>query len=143
LSVIAGQIGAGQTAAALTIAELTGTADVWTNYVELFPSSRIVCSYNLPLGSAVTSLALQTNYRGPDRPTQIWTFEVLDTTTGAWTLVGDNAFAAEWVWTKHTFTMPTPLARFFSSSGTLQVRYGTASNVDASDLDQLLITGTR
>ena len=47
-----------------------------------------------------------------------------------------------WVWTKNTFTLPAPLARFFSS-GTLQIRYGTTSNADASDIDQLLITGTR
>ena len=68
---------------------------------------------------------------------------MLDTTTGAWTLLGDNSFAAGWIWTKHTFTLPTPYARFFSSSGTLQIRYGTTSAVDASDVDQLLITGTR
>ena len=36
--------------------------------------------------------------------------------------------------------MPAPLARFFSS-GTLQLRYGTSSNVDASDIDQLVISG--
>ena len=48
-----GQIGPGQTAAALTVAELTGTTDMWTNYVEVFPSSRIVCNYVLPAGSAV------------------------------------------------------------------------------------------
>ena len=143
LSVVAGQIGDGQTAAALTVAELTGTTDTWDDYVELSPSSRIVCSYNLPAGSAVTSLALQTNFRGPSQTTQVWTYEVLDTTTGAWTLLGDNSFAAGWIWTKHTFTLPTPYARFFSSSGTLQIRYGTTSAVDASDVDQLLITGTR
>jgi hypothetical protein len=65
LSVVAGQIGDGQTASALTVAELTGTVDTWDDYVELSPSSRIVCSYTLPAGSAVTSLALQTNFRGP------------------------------------------------------------------------------
>ena len=68
---------------------------------------------------------------------------MLDTTTGAWTLLGDNAFAGGWVWTKHTFTLPAPLARFFSSGTTLQIRYGTTSSVDASDIDQLLVTGTR
>jgi hypothetical protein len=70
-------------AAALTVAELTGTTDTWDDYVELSPSSRIVCSYSLPAGSAVTSLALQTNFRGPSQTRQVWTYEVLDTTTGA------------------------------------------------------------
>lgn len=44
LSVVAGQIGAGQTAAALTTAELTGTTDIWVDYVELSPASMIVCN---------------------------------------------------------------------------------------------------
>ena len=57
--------------------------------------------------------------------------------------LGDNAFAGDWVWTKHTFTLPVPLARFFASGTTLQIRYGTDSNADASDIDQLLVTGTR
>ena len=139
----AGQIGAGQTPAALTTAELTGTTDVWTNYVEVFPSSRMVCTYALPSGSAATAVALQVNYRGPTKATQLWTFEALDNTTGSWVSLGDNAFAVSWVWTKQTFALPAPLARFFSSSGVLQIRYGTTSNVDASDIDQLLITGTR
>jgi hypothetical protein len=143
ISVTAGQIGPGQTASALTTAELTGTTDMWTNYVEVFPSSRIVCSYVLPSGSAVTSLALQVNYRGPTKATQLWTFEAFDNGTGTWVALGDNAFAGDWVWTKQTFTLPAPVARFFSSGGELQIRYGTSSNADASDLDQLLITGTR
>ena len=37
---------------------------------------------------------------------------------------------------------PVPTARFFSPAGLLQIRYGTDSNADASDLDQLLIRGT-
>ena len=86
---------------------------------------------------------MQTNFRGPSQAHQVWTYEVLDTTTGAWTLLGDNSFASGWIWTMHTFTLPTPYTRFFSSAGTLQIRYGTTSAVDASDVDQLLITGTR
>ena len=81
------------------------------------------------------------NYRGPSKTSQLWTFEVLDSSTGTWTSLGDNAFAAGWIWTENTFTIPAPATRFFSS-GTLQIRYGTASTVDASDIDQLIITGT-
>jgi hypothetical protein len=145
LSVTAGQIGDGQTASNLATAQLTGTTDVWDDYVELSPASQIVCNYPLPSGitaSSVSSLALQVNYRGPDRGSQLWTFEVRDNTTGTWTSLGDNTFAAVWVWTTHTFTLPAPLARYFSSSGTLQIRYGTTSSFDASDVDELLMTGT-
>src|SRR5204862_6022134 len=116
----------------------------WADYVELSPASRIVCNYVLPSGvgaSGVTSLSLDVNYRGPSKDSMTWTFEALDTTTGTWVLLGDNAFATGWVWTKTTFTLPGPMARFFSS-GTLQIRYGTTSSADASDLDQLIVTGT-
>src|SRR5204862_7410186 len=116
----------------------------WADYVELSPASRIVCNYVLPSGvgaSGVTSLSLDVNYRGPSKDSMTWTFEALDTTTGTWVLLGDNAFATGWVWTKTTFTLPGPMARFFSS-GTLQIRYRTTSSADASDLDQLIVTGT-
>ena len=145
LSVVNGQTG-GQPASVLTTAELTGEMEGWDNYVELLAGSRIVCNYVLPSGTAagaVTSLALQVNYRGQTLAFQTWTFEVLDTGTGSWVSLGDNAFAGDWVWSKHTFTLPAPLARFFASGTTLQIRYGTNSNADASDIDQLLVTGTR
>lgn len=145
LAVAAGQIGPGQTAAALTTAELTGTEDVWDNYVELFPSSRIVCRYDLPSGvtpARVTSLSLQVNYRGPRIAFQVWTFEAFDTGTGAWVQIGDNGFAPSWVWTPATFPMPAPLARFFSGNS-LQARFGTGSNFDAANIDQMIVTGLR
>src|SRR6185436_2400985 len=118
--------------------------DVWTNYVELEPATHIVCNYNLPSGiaaGAITSLALDVNYRGPSLTTQLWTFQVLDPTTGAWVSLGNNSFATGWVWTKTTFAFPSPPARFFSPAGLLQIRYGTDSSADASDVDQMLIRG--
>ena len=118
---------------------------MWTDYVEVSPASQIVCSYELPAGvapSALTSLALDVNYRGPDKATMTWTFEVLDNTTGTWTALGDNSFAGVWVWTPQVFALPAPFDRFFSGS-TLQIRYGTTSDFDASALDQLLITAGR
>jgi hypothetical protein len=129
----------------LATAELTGTTDMWTDYVELSPGTQIVCNYVLPSGvsaAAVSSMALQVNFRGPGKATQLWTWEVRDTTTGNWVPVGDNGFAGDWVWTKNGFAFPAPLGRTFSGT-TLQIRYGTTSTVDASDVDQMLITGTR
>jgi cysteinyl-tRNA synthetase len=140
-----GQIGAGQSVATLATAELTGTNDVWTNYVELAPATHIVCNYNLPAGvgaNTVAALALDVNYRGPTAGWQLWTFQVLDTVTGSWVSLGDNTFATGWVWTKQTLTFPAPASRFFSASGLLQIRYGTDSSADASTLDQMLVRGT-
>jgi len=144
LTVATGSIGPGQTAAALTTAELTGTQDIWANYVEVFPSSSIICRYDLPAGvsaATLSALALRVNYRGPNRTFQTWTFEAFDATAGVWVPLGDNTFAATWVWTATTFNLPSPLSRFVSGSS-LQIRYGTTSNVDASDIDQLLMSAT-
>ena len=41
-------------------------------------------------------MALQVNYRGPSKASQLWTFDVRDTATGAWVSLGDNAFATSW-----------------------------------------------
>ncbi|HXU05126.1 MAG TPA: alkaline phosphatase family protein, partial [Polyangia bacterium] len=101
-------------------------------------------NYSLPSGvsaGAVMSMALQVNYFGPDQASQPWTFEVRDTTTGTWVLLGDNAFAADWFWTKHTFVFPGSLARYFAG-GLLQIRYAATSGSGASDIDQMLITAT-
>src|SRR6185436_13054579 len=52
----------------LATAELTGSSDGWTSYVELGPAAHIVCNYNLPAGIAagtLTSLSLDVNYMGP------------------------------------------------------------------------------
>ena len=78
--------------------------------------SRIVCSYNLSSGSAERRSPSRRTTGGPIRTEQLWTFEVYDNTTGQWTLLGDNTFAPDWVWAKHTFTLPVPYARFFSSN---------------------------
>jgi len=140
-----GQIGGGQSVATLATAELAGTTDVWINYVELEPATHIVCNYNLPAGvaaGAVTALSLDVSYRGPTLGSQLWTFEVRDVATGTWVPIGNNGFAGSWVWTKTTFAFPAPLARFFSAAGQLQIRYGTDSNADASNVDQMFIRGT-
>src|SRR5262245_37553997 len=144
-SLASGPIKSGQSVSTLATAERTGTSDGWTTYVELSGGTHIVCNYNLPDGiaaSTITSLSLDVNYFGKAIAEQTWTFEVRDAATGAWVSLGDNAFAADWYWTKHTFTFPAPLARYFSSSGLLQIRYGSDSTADDSDLDQMLIRGT-
>jgi hypothetical protein len=67
-----------------------------------------------------------------------WTFEARDATNGTWIAVGDNAFAQDWTWSRTTVALPLPASRFFSGSS-LQLRYQTQSNVDASDVDQLVV----
>src|SRR5262245_34654831 len=51
-SLASGQIGHGQSVLSLATAELSGTTDVWTNYVELEPANHIVGNFYLPAGVA-------------------------------------------------------------------------------------------
>jgi hypothetical protein len=141
LQVNAGSIGSGQTAANLATKQLSGTQDVWKNYVEFSPGASVTCTFSLPAGTSaasIESLAVQVNYRGATKATQRWTFEAWDASSSTWVYVGDNAFAADWKWSSATLNLPTPSPRFFSS-GSAQIRYKTTSKVDASDVDQLVL----
>ena len=146
LSVVAGQIGPGQSASALTVAELTGTTGrrgpTTSRCSRRRASSATTCCRRARAPARVTALALDVNYRGPSKTTMTWTFEVLDSShRRRGRCSATTRSPPSWVWTKNTFTLPAPLARFFSG-GTLQIRYGTTSSADASDIDQLLIRAT-
>jgi hypothetical protein len=144
LHVLSGRIGSGQTATALGTAELSGTQDVWDDYVEFSPATSAVCSFSLPSTvsvAAISALSLGVNYRGPQKSDMVWTFAAWDAVAGAWVNVADNSFASDWIWSAATPPLPAPAARFFAN-GVLQVRYATTSSYDASDLDQLVVNVT-
>jgi cysteinyl-tRNA synthetase len=142
LTFTAGHGGGGQTAANLATAQLTGTKDVWNDYVEFSSGSDATCTFALPAGtpaSAVSALTVVTNYRGPAKSAMLWQFDAWDYAANAWVNVGDNGFAADWVWTAGKLALPSPVTRFVSGAGQLKVRYHTSSTNDASDLDQLVL----
>src|SRR5262245_1392903 len=141
LAVTRGSIGSGQTAANLATRQLSGTQDVWNDYVEFSPNTSATCTYALPTGTSaadIASLPLQINYRGPTKANMRWTFEAPYATTGTWVLVGYNAFAQDWTWSTAILALAAPASRFFSN-GSLTIRYQTQSSVDSSDVDQLVV----
>jgi N-terminal glycosyl-hydrolase-114-associated domain len=142
LQVSSGGIGSGQSAKTLAKKELSGTKDRWTNYVEFDPGSVATCSFALPAGLTVNSLqgvTLRTNYRGPKKSYAPWYFEVWNANGGKWVKVGDNGFAKDWVWTRHS--MPFPIsAQDTVDGGRIRVRYRDGSTRDeASLLDELVL----
>jgi hypothetical protein len=126
----------GQSVAGLAARQLSGTSDVWSAYVEFGPSARAVAQYTVPADLISSALSLRTNYRGPMAQEMSWTFEAFDFQAASWAVVGDNAFASEWTWTAATFALAP---RFVSSGGEVRVRYGTDSDGDASDVDELVL----
>src|SRR4051812_137987 len=134
-----GGLTGGQSVAGLAARQLSGTSDVWSAYVEFGPSARAVAEYTVPAELISSALSLRTNYRGPTAKDMSWTFEAFDFQAAAWAVVGDNAFAAEWTWTPATFALAP---RFVSNGGEVRVRYGTDSDADASDVDELVLLAT-
>jgi hypothetical protein len=144
LTLQAGHIGSGQTVATLADRQLSGTKDVWSDYVEFSAGAIAICDYPLPASLAASSiqgLTLSLNYMGPQKSEMRWTWEALDHNTGSWVLVGDNAFAADWRWTADLMVLPTPVNRFVSA-GSISIRYKAANRHDASDLDEMALYAT-
>jgi hypothetical protein len=144
LNIEKGKIGSGQTVATLAERQLTRRQDVWEKYVEFAPGTSAVCDYPLPANLApagIEALTLGINYMGPKKSEMLWSWEVLDRSTGAWVAVGDNAFAKDWRWTATALALPAPAERF-ARGGTIALRYKAANSHDASDLDQMALYAT-
>lgn len=142
LTLTEGSAGSGQTAAALATRDLSGTQDAWTKYVEFARGSDATCTYALPSGTSPSSLSLVTNYRGPTKAEMTTRFSAWDFAANAWVVIGDNAFASDWVWSAATIPLPAPASRFVSPSGELRIRYAAATTYDASQLDQLVVVAS-
>jgi hypothetical protein len=142
VTLAAGTIGQGQSVSTLARRELSGTQDVWTQYVELSRGSDATFTFPTALDpAAIAGLAVQVNYRGSLRSYVPWFFELWDAAAGAWVLVGDNGFAQDWVWSAAVLPVPGPPQRFLSG-GSLRLRYHAGNTRDASLLDELVIVAT-
>jgi len=145
LTYTSGWLLAGQSAATLAKREQSGTQDTWKYYVELRPGANVGCSFDLPAGVSagqLAGLALRVNYRGPRRAEMRWVFEAWDNVAGAWVVVADNAFAADWRWSAARIDLKAPVARFVAG-GAVRMRYRTTSMRDASLLDEWVLLATR
>ncbi|WP_163870158.1 endo alpha-1,4 polygalactosaminidase [Myxococcus eversor] len=140
LQLARGSIGSGQGVQGLHTQTLSGTQDRWAEYVEFAPNSSATCTYPLPAGvssDTVIAAEIGVNFRGPTKSAMRWLFEAWDYSTGAWVIVGDNAFAQSWKWSATSLALTSP-ARFFSG-GPVKLRYRTESSADASLLDLLVV----
>lgn len=138
-----------QPVSVLAVKDQSGTDDNWNSYIEFTPASTgaaAVFTYPLPAGmnpAQIKTLQLAVNYKGPALTQQKWTFSLYDTLAAKWVAVGSNAAAPSWQWATLTFNAAGTLSRFVSTTRKISVRYETATRVDASDLDYLvLLAGT-
>jgi hypothetical protein len=136
-----GSMGAGQSITTLATKDLTGTQDVWDKYVEFSPNASATCTFSAGT-TAPSTLAIQTNYRGPKKSAMVVRFSAWDFAANTWVLVGDNAFAGDWVWSAASLPLPAPIGRFVSPTGEIRIRYASPSTYDASQLDQLVLVAS-
>ena len=91
-------------------------------------------TYQIPGGvssASIASMRFETNYFGPNRASQLWTWYVFNWSTNAWVKVGDNSKAPAWEWSVLIFNIASP-SRFVSPGGEIRVRLGSSNaNGDA------------
>jgi hypothetical protein len=125
--------------------EQSGTADDWNTYLEFTPASTgaaAVFTFAVPSTinlSRITSMKVSTNYKGPGRSTQQWSFLLYDYAAAKWVSVGNNSAAGTWTWTSFDLTATGILSRFISATKKISLRYETSTAVDSSDIDYLVI----
>lgn len=143
LTTSSGSVGAGQPVTNLAVRDQSGTADIWSRYVEFSGTYSGYLTYTLPGGlaaSAITGVSVQVNYRGPAVSTQTWTFSMRDFRSNSWVPVGTNATAPDWgAWKLLTFAVSGTASNYVSPNRTMQLRIVASNASDAADVDYAAI----
>ena len=132
----------GQPASNLATMTESGTLDHWNAYVEYQTYSGAPYSgyqvFTLPSNlsaSAIDSMGLQVNFRGPLSSFQVWKWSIYDWAATSWVEVGTNAIAQDWVWTQMAFNIPSPYARYVNANNKLRIRLKSNNAADNADID--------
>ena len=129
-----GTIGSGQSVSNIQVQDQSGSQDDWNNYVEFLSTSSAYQgyrSYTLPntiTPSAITSLQIQANYRGPEKTWQSWSWSLYNWSSQNWVTVGDNAGTPPWGdWYLLTFDMASAPSDFVEPT-TREIRVQLQAN---------------
>jgi peptidoglycan/xylan/chitin deacetylase (PgdA/CDA1 family) len=88
--------------------------------------------------STVSAMRLEVAFRGDDATEPLWYWYAKNVATGAWDLVGDNAWAGNWSTTAHTFVVAEP-ARYVGADGKVEIRFTTTSSTNDAELEQMVL----
>jgi len=131
-----------QAVSVLSTQEESGQSDGWNNYIEFYGApAGYEGRFFFPVPAAVSgassllSIQLSVQFRGPSVGSQRWRFEIFDPSSGAYLLLGDNAAAQSWVWSRLNYSVPAGNLARFLANGQVQVRFVTDSPADNCDLD--------
>jgi len=124
--------------ALMRVKDQSGTADDPSKYV-LFqtPASiyRGYRTYTIPATitpASIKSMQVSTNYKGPAKATQSWSWYLYDWLHSSWVLMGDNTGAAANVWKYLKFSTTASPAKFVNAT-TKQIRLRLVSNNSNGD----------
>lgn len=132
----------------LATQDQSGTVDTWKNYLEFSPGTTdLQATFTFLVPDSVTAAQLQnltliSNYKGPKRSTQSWSFQIYDVTQSRWVAIGDNQSAAEWSWSALAFAPVAAAQNFISPTREITLRFSTKTAVDSCDLDYLALSYT-
>ena len=122
----------------MRVKDQSGTADDPLKYV-LFQTPTGVYrgyrTYQLPATittSSIKSMQVSTNYKGPAKATQIWSWYLYDWVHSSWVLMGDNASVTANVWKYLKFRTSASPAKFVNAA-TKQIRLRLVSNNSNGD----------
>ncbi len=136
----------GQPVSVLSMLDESGSTSTSGAYMSFYPASngyKGIFTFQAPSGldsSTVGTIGIAVNYRGDAVSTQRWTFELYDTTTQTWTVIGDNTGATTGVWIMLELSVSTNASHYVASDGTIQLRYATTGTPNSSKLDYVAMT---
>ncbi len=124
----------------LAVKDQQGSDDNLNSFIEFQPSDRGyrgVFKFNLPPSpnNTILELIFRANYRGPEKSSQQWGFQLLNN-SGNWISIADNSNIADWVWSDIISSIKDP-GQFINSKNQLTLRYRTTDSIDNSQLDYL------
>lgn len=122
-----------------TVSDQLGSDDDSSKYKEFYPSAtgyigRFIFNVPASPNTTIDKLTFRANYRGPEKSSQEWKFQLLDVSTGKWVDIADNLNVSNWYWSDITATITTP-GKFINSNSQITSRYITNSDTDNSQLD--------
>lgn len=136
-----GSVASGQTVSNLAVKDQSGAADTFSKYVEFTTTPTGYAGYRqyaLPSSitpSSVTGISIATNYKGPTKAEQTWTWSLYNWSTSSWTTLGNNVGASSWVWKSLTFASPASASSYVSLAGAVRVQLVSTTGVDNALLD--------
>lgn len=131
----------GQSAAALSLQDQSGTDDDWNRYVEFntpgvaYQGTRTWILPGAIDPRGITALRFDVHYKGPLKSFQTWTWKIYDWKNRRWTFLGTNAGASGWQWGMLRFPIGGVLPNYINAARNLKIQLTSNNAADDADID--------